>query len=115
MSKKQSAEVTPKEEMILFALYDKELYGLEILEVVRDASDGKKEIMLGTLYPVLHSLEKKGLIESRWGDEKPRERGGARRRYYRLTESGEISLKAIQNFQKNLLSWQPERVLNLAI
>jgi DNA-binding PadR family transcriptional regulator len=71
-----------------------------------EASGGKRQMGVGTLYPVLHSLEKKGLIESRWGDEGREERGGARRRYYKLTGSGVATLEAIQSFRSNLLSWQ---------
>ena len=39
---------------------------------------------IGTLYPVLNSMEKENLICSYWGEERPPERGGARRRYYHL-------------------------------
>ena len=40
----------------------------------------------GSLYPVLRRLERDGLITSRWGEEQPEERGGARRKYYCRTE-----------------------------
>ena len=36
------------------------------------------------LYPVLHRLERSGLIESRWA----RAESGRRRKYYRITDSG---------------------------
>ncbi|MCT7953542.1 PadR family transcriptional regulator [Ancylothrix sp. C2] len=105
-------EVSPREETVLYALYNKELYGLQIPQAVEQASQGKRQMGLGTLYPVLHSLEKKGLIESRWGDERREERGGARRRYYKLTGSGMDTLEAIQSFRANLFSWQPDYSLN---
>jgi PadR family transcriptional regulator PadR len=102
-----NAEVSPREELVLLALFKKELYGLQIPQAMAEASGGQRQMGVGTLYPTLHSLEKKGLIESRWGDETREERGGARRRYYKLTGSGVATLEAIQSFRSNLLSWQP--------
>ncbi|BAS57975.1 transcriptional regulator, PadR family protein [Leptolyngbya boryana NIES-2135] len=100
-------EVSPREELVLLALYSKELYGLQIPQAMSEASGGKRKFQIGSLYPTLHSLEKKGLIESRWGDEGRDERGGARRRYYKLTGSGVATLEAIQSFRENLIAWQP--------
>jgi DNA-binding PadR family transcriptional regulator len=100
-------EVSPREELVLFALYGKELYGLQIPQAMEEASGGKRQMGIGTLYPVLHSLEKKGLVASRWGDERRQERGGARRRYYKLTGNGVATLEAIQAFHSKLLIWQP--------
>ncbi|WP_225896323.1 PadR family transcriptional regulator [Amazonocrinis nigriterrae] len=102
-----NVEVSPREELVILALYSKELYGLQIPQAMEEASGGQRQMGIGTLYPVLHSLEKKGLVESRWGDEGREERGGARRRYYKLTGSGVATLEAIQAFRSNLLTWQP--------
>lgn len=101
------ADISPREEIVLLALCNKELYGLQIPQAMAEASGGQRQMGVGTLYPTLHSLEKKGLIESRWGDETREERGGARRRYYKLTGSGVTTLETIQSFRSNLLSWQP--------
>ncbi|MFN6525507.1 PadR family transcriptional regulator [Nostoc sp. ChiSLP03a] len=101
-----NVEISPREELVLLALYSKELYGLQIPQAVEEASGGKRRIGIGTLYPVLHSLEKKGLVESRWGDEGREERGGARRRYYKLSGSGVATLEAFQAFRHNLMAWQ---------
>lgn len=100
-------DVSPREELVLLALCCKELYGLQIPKAMEEASGGKRQMGIGTLYPVLHSLERKGLIESRWGDEEREERGGARRRYYKLTGAGVATLEAVQSFRSNLISWQP--------
>jgi DNA-binding PadR family transcriptional regulator len=102
-----NVEVSPREELVLLALYGKELYGLQIPQAMQEASGGTRQMGIGTLYPVLHSLEKKGLVESRWGDEGREERGGARRRYYKLTGAGVTTLEAIQSFRSNLVNWQP--------
>lgn len=92
---------------ILFALSGEELYGLQISDAIKSASDGHKGLRTGSLYTTLHRLEEKGLIESRWGDEVLSERGGARRRYYRLSGKGEATIHYIQTFHSRLLSWQP--------
>ena len=102
-----NVEVSPREELVMLALYSKELYGLQIPQAVAEASDGRRKMGMGTLYPVLHSLEKKGLVESRWGNENREERGGARRRYYKLTGCGLDNLGAIQSYRSKLATWQP--------
>ncbi len=61
-----NVEISPREELVLLALCNKELYGLQIPQAIAEASSGKRKMGMGTLYPVLHSLEKKGLVESRW-------------------------------------------------
>lgn len=100
-------DVTPREELILYTLYDKELYGLQIPQAIQDASCGHHKLSIGTLYPALHSLEAKKLIESRWGDEGRLERGGARRRYYKLTPQGVNTFEQLQLFRANLIAWKP--------
>lgn len=44
----------------------------------------------GMLYPVLHRLERNGLVAARWGSSEH----GRRRRYYRLTKEGRTQLEA---------------------
>lgn len=104
---KPNVQISPREELVLLSLCNKELYGLQIPQAMQEASAGRRQMGVGTLYPVLHSLEKKGLIKSRWGDEGLDERGGARRRYYKLTSAGVLAVDEIQSFRSNLLNWQP--------
>lgn len=59
-------------------------YGYEIIQLVRELSGGHLEWSDGMLYPVLHRLEREGLIESWWG----RAENGRRRKYYRLRREG---------------------------
>lgn len=94
-----------KEELLLLALYHKELYGLQIQQAISDSSNGLRQFRIGSLYPMLHSLETKGYVHSRWGDEQHHERGGARRRYYQLTETGSAAVEFIQAFHQNLINW----------
>lgn len=78
-------EVSPREEIVLYALYNKELYGLQIKKAIEESSQNTRSIGIGSLYLILHSLEKKKLVESWWGEERREDRGGARRKYYKLT------------------------------
>ena len=75
--------------MILAALQGRELYGLEIQELITGVVGEERTISLGSLYPTLRRLEKRGYLSSRWGEERFAIRGGARRRYYIATEDGQ--------------------------
>ena len=74
--------------MVLSILAGGESYGYEILKQVKLLSGGKLEWSDGMLYPVLHRLERDGLIAGHWQltDE------GRRRKYYRLTGRGKGQL-----------------------
>jgi DNA-binding PadR family transcriptional regulator len=64
-------------------------YGYLIIKKIKEISGGKMNYSDGMLYPVLHRLEKEGLIRSNWtmeGDAKPR-------KYYEITEQGKDALR----------------------
>lgn len=88
-------KLTLNELKVLSALLFRERYGLEIIKTIKEESG--KTVLLGTLYNLLSRLEKNGLVESRWGDEKDDERGGNRRRYYHITGLGERVLSSERN------------------
>jgi DNA-binding PadR family transcriptional regulator len=60
-----------------------EMYGLQITGVI-EQNFGRKPGW-GVLYPGLRRLEGQGFVTARWDNERPAERGGAQRRYYRRT------------------------------
>ena len=74
--------------IILTLLGKEEMYGYEIIQRVHVLSEGQIQWPAGKLYPLLHSLENKGLIEAFW---KPSEEGPDRK-YYRLTVHGQAAL-----------------------
>lgn len=81
------------EPLILSILQARENYGYAIAEKVRDLSRGEMEWTEGMLYPVLHRLERRGLLKSRWeavGSER-------KRRYYSLTAKGRKHLAGRQH------------------
>ena len=69
--------------LILRLLEEKDLYGYEMIDTLRKRSKDVFELKAGTLYPLLHSLESKGLLTSYES-----EAGGKIRKYYQITNSG---------------------------
>jgi DNA-binding PadR family transcriptional regulator len=76
-----AASSTP---LVLAILSEGDSYGYAILRRVRELSGGELDWTDGMLYPVLHRLERSGLVESRW----EKAESGRRRKYYRVTEAG---------------------------
>lgn len=98
--------LTPNQEVILAALRLHRRYGLEVLAAIE--SSGGKQIGFNSLYPNLKKLEKKGLVQSEWGDEPPEEHSGARRKYYRITAAGIRALEIKQELLAGVAAWRPE-------
>ncbi|MDD3642636.1 MAG: helix-turn-helix transcriptional regulator, partial [Candidatus Krumholzibacteria bacterium] len=59
-------------------------YGYAIIRRVGELSDGGLRWTDGMVYPLLHRLERRGLVKAIWG----RSETGRRRKYYRLTRAG---------------------------
>lgn len=70
---------------ILASLWERKLYGLEILRRLADGSD--LVIPEGTVYPLLARLKAEGLVESEWIEAE----AGHPRKYYQLTARGRRS------------------------
>ncbi len=107
MPSQENFDLSALEEDIITLLDCNELYGLQIIKAIEEASGGKRKLGVGSLYPTLHRLEKKGFIQSKWGDDHPEERGGARRKYYEITGLGRRVLRESQETRANLAKWQP--------
>jgi DNA-binding PadR family transcriptional regulator len=83
--------------LVLSILSEGESYGYELIQRVREISNGRIEWTEGMLYPVLHWMEREDLIESEWRDSDI----GRRRKYYSLTKGGR---KALQTEQQQWMS-----------
>jgi len=101
-----------REYRVLWILQNKELYGLQIPKMLKEREGSKRPMGVGTLYPILRPLERKGLIVGLWGEEVIPERRGARRRYYRLTDLGIESLDApiVPSLRDRVANWLKEMV-----
>ena len=64
-------------------------YGYEIAQTVTGRSNGYFELKEGSLYPALHRLEQQKLVTAFW-----QEVDGRRRKYYKLSASGQKALAA---------------------
>ena len=75
--------------LILKLLEEKDMYGYEMIETLREKSENVFELKAGTLYPLLHGLEEKELVKSY-----EQEASGKTRKYYSITREGKKQLRA---------------------
>ena len=75
--------------LVLSLLKDGDKYGYEMVQELKRRSDNVFALKEGTLYPLLHALEKAGEVESYYRTAPT----GRERRYYRLTKKGEDRLR----------------------
>lgn len=107
----QSLTRSCNEALILATLARGARHGYQIALDLEERSGGIFTFKHGTLYPILHKLEKDGLIEGDWSNEGPR----GKRKSYALTEAGRAFASAqreswrqfIQHFQRAALEGQP--------
>ena len=74
--------------LVLLLIQRKDMYGYAVIKEMDIKSKGTFSMNEGEVYPVLHSLENKGLLESYWKNEDDIEK-----KYYRLTRKGKKHLK----------------------
>lgn len=75
--------------LLLGLLSQREMYGYEMIEALALRSDKTFELKAGTLYPLLHSLEKQGAVKAA----EKTSQSGRERRYYAITPAGRKMLK----------------------
>ena len=78
---------------IIAALIGESLYGTELIDRVAEISNNRVRLSIGGVYTTLNRMQKKGLIAGSWGDDSEI-RGGARRRYYKVTGVGQRAFDA---------------------
>lgn len=82
--------------IILKLLMDGDKYGYEITKLVHELSQQLYELKEATMYSSLKRLENDKHIVSYWGDESQ----GGRRKYYRITSSGQ------ELYKENRQNWE---------
>lgn len=98
--------------LILSLLDKKSMYGYEMIKEIEKRSNGVFSFKEGTLYPILHTLEADGMLESYWDESE----GNRKRKYYKITNSGRHYMKekqeewntfrsAVDQVLKGELSW----------
>lgn len=76
--------------LVLRTLAVEPMHGWGISERIQMISDDVLQVNQGALYPALHRLEKRGLIQFFWG----RSENNRRAKFYRLTTAGRDQLEA---------------------
>jgi PadR family transcriptional regulator PadR len=74
--------------LILKALSTGEKHGYAVSEWIEGVTEGRLLVEEGTLYPALHRLERRRLVEAEWG----LSHNNRRAKYYRLTSIGKKRL-----------------------
>ena len=80
---------------------DEPMYGYQIAKLLEEYSGDASFMKQGALYPVLHSLESNGLLDSRVEPSV----SGPPRRYYEITAEGRETLVTWQGVWKQMKSF----------
>lgn len=75
--------------LILQTLTRGPMHGYALGRHLSDGTNGILEMEEGVLYPALYRLNRKGFLESEWGETET----GRRARFYSLTRKGRAALK----------------------
>lgn len=106
MPEKSPASLGEFEQLVLLALLrlDPEGYGVSVQQEI--ASRTGRAVTLGAVYKGLLRLEQKGFIGA-WVGEPTAERGGRRKKHYRLTQPGRralsASLEALRSMSRGIM------------
>lgn len=76
--------------LILKTVSWRPMHGYAIAQWIQEITDDALKVEEGSLYPALHRLENKGLIESKWGTSE----NNRQAKYYGLTSDGRRTLRA---------------------
>lgn len=94
--------------MLLSVIEKEDMYGYRIAKELEYRSEGDFVLKEGTMYPILHALEKEHYTESYW-----QEYQGRKRKYYHITKKGlKYLADSRQEFEE--FSTSVKRVLNFA-
>jgi len=74
--------------LVLSLISEEPMYGYRIIKDLDARSQNHFQFKEGSLYPVLHQLEKDGLVKTEWRQQ----RGKPNRRYYTITAAGRKAL-----------------------
>ena len=101
------------EQVVLFALVrlDGEAHGAALVQEIEQRTG--RQVSPGALYTALERLERKGYVSAWIGDSTP-ERGGRRRKCYRLQREGAAELRASYAALRRLASGMGARLDELA-
>lgn len=82
--------------LVLRLLERESMYGYQMIQHLKQRSEGYFRLGEGALYPLLHEMEEQGFLRAEWRDQE----GRPKRRYYHLTVKGGKELA------RRLETWQ---------
>ena len=93
--------------LLVLRLLDREpMYGYQMIQHLKDRSEGYFRLGEGALYPLLHEMEEQGFLRAKWRAQE----GRPSRRYYHLTARGKKELA------RRLETWEDfTRAVNLVM
>ncbi|MFR6065161.1 MAG: PadR family transcriptional regulator [Eubacterium sp.] len=94
--------------LVLSVIKNEDMYGYKIIRELEVRSEYAFSFKEGTLYPILHALEKERLVESYWVTA-----DGRKRKYYHITKKGAKRLEEKEEEFKEF-SVSVSKVLNYA-
>ena len=86
--------------LLLYLIFEQPMYGYQIIKELETRSQGYFKFKEGTLYPVLHRLEREGLIRGQW-QTLP---SGRQRKNYHITDKGRSALAERQSQWREFLT-----------
>ncbi|HMJ70606.1 MAG TPA: PadR family transcriptional regulator [Cyclobacteriaceae bacterium] len=100
------------EEVVLLsvAILADDAYGNAIKNEIRERLGRNPSI--GALHASLGRLEEKGFLESKEGETTP-ERGGRRKRYYKVTKAGVKAIQEVKDIRDGMWKSVPRVILDL--
>jgi DNA-binding PadR family transcriptional regulator len=101
------------EELVLLTvgILDQEAYGVSVLEEIKTQT-GRK-VNISAIHTVLNRLEEKGFLDSKMGGA-TEERGGRRKRLFRISANGRSAISEIRNLRNKLYDQIPPLALDFS-
>ncbi len=101
------------EEIVLLsvAILADDAYGISIKSELKKRMG--RDPSIGALHAALGRLEEKGFLESKEGETTP-ERGGRRKRYYRVTKAGARAMQEAKSLRDQMWRSIPQVILDLS-
>lgn len=95
----------------MIAIRDGQAYGVKVSQVIEQYTG--RAITIGAIHNTLIRLEKKGFVTSEIGGVTA-ERGGRRKRLFRVTPLGKTAIADIQQLRNKLWKLMPQDTLSLS-
>lgn len=97
--------------LLITALLEEDAYGVTITQEIEKQTG--RTVGFNTVHTTLQRLEEKGLISSKMGGATA-ERGGRRKRYFRITALGSRTLRELKELREKLWKVLPTKVIGLS-